>query len=159
MTDELKEFRVNCEWTDAQIVRLKALYADGWSMRDIAHEMGVTRNSVAGKVDRLNLPPRRKPGVRRSPIQRAMDGSVLQSIRRPRRVAAKPVEIVPTIARKTLLELESGDCRWPVGDPLEEDFGYCALPTVIMPMINGKMKQMSYCACHYRISYRHDYAD
>jgi GcrA cell cycle regulator len=34
------------------------------------------------------------------------------------------------IARKQLLDLNSGDCRWPVGDPQKEGFGFCAAPRV-----------------------------
>ena len=26
---------------------------------------------------------------------------------------------------KTLLDLEAGDCRWPIGDPQQPDFHFC----------------------------------
>jgi GcrA cell cycle regulator len=34
------------------------------------------------------------------------------------------------IARKPLLDLLEGDCRWPVGDPQKEGFGFCAAPRI-----------------------------
>jgi GcrA cell cycle regulator len=30
--------------------------------------------------------------------------------------------------RKTLLDLESNDCRWPVGEPRQPDFHFCGKP-------------------------------
>jgi len=30
--------------------------------------------------------------------------------------------------RKTLLDLESNDCRWPVGEPRHPDFHFCGKP-------------------------------
>lgn len=32
------------------------------------------------------------------------------------------------VARKALLDLDNSDCRWPVGDPQKEGFGFCAAP-------------------------------
>jgi GcrA cell cycle regulator len=34
------------------------------------------------------------------------------------------------IARKALVDLDNGDCRWPVGDPQKEGFGFCAAPRI-----------------------------
>lgn len=31
--------------------------------------------------------------------------------------------------RKTLLDLESNDCRWPVGEPKHDDFHFCGRPS------------------------------
>jgi hypothetical protein len=58
-----------CAWTDAQIELLTRLWGEGWSAGQIAAQIdGATRNSVIGKVNRLDLPPRRtkvrfRPGV------------------------------------------------------------------------------------------------
>ncbi len=48
-------------WTDALVERLKTLYATSMSCAQIAAEMncGFTRNSIIGKIARLELPPRK----------------------------------------------------------------------------------------------------
>lgn len=45
---------------------------------------------------------------------------------------------------KTLLELESGDCRWPVGDPRHDGFHFCGAPQVL-----GR----PYCITHWPLSF------
>ena len=54
-------------WTDEQMAALRKHWAEGLSAALIAEAMGVTRNSVIGKVHRMRLPPRttldRKPAV------------------------------------------------------------------------------------------------
>jgi hypothetical protein len=48
------------------------------------------------------------------------------------------------IATKALLELKKDGCKWPVGNPREEDFHFCN-----KPRIDGK----SYCEEHYKKAY------
>ena len=45
---------------------------------------------------------------------------------------------------KTLLELESGDCRWPIGEPRDPDFRFCGAP---------QRPDCSYCERHWRIAF------
>jgi hypothetical protein len=45
---------------------------------------------------------------------------------------------------KTLLELETSDCRWPVGDPRHEGFQFCGAPQVL-----GR----PYCIAHWPMSF------
>lgn len=45
---------------------------------------------------------------------------------------------------KTLLELESGDCRWPVGDPRQDGFHFCGAP---------QMLGRPYCVTHWPLSF------
>ena len=48
--------------------------------------------------------------------------------------------------RVGLADLEEVNCcRWPIGDPTDEDFAYCGLETA---------KGRSYCAGHCRMAYR-----
>lgn len=64
-------------WTDERVTTLKKLYLDGFSMSQIAKQMGgVTRNAVIGKLMRLGL-----AGTRKTTRQRASA---------PRPVGAKP---------------------------------------------------------------------
>ena len=45
---------------------------------------------------------------------------------------------------KTLLELEAGECRWPVGDPRREGFHFCGAQQVL-----GR----PYCLAHWQMSF------
>jgi GcrA cell cycle regulator len=45
---------------------------------------------------------------------------------------------------KTLLELETGDCRWPVGDPRSDNFHFCGAP---------QMLGRPYCITHWPLSF------
>jgi len=50
------------EWNIAREARLRDLWKDGWTTRDIAAELGgVTRNAVIGKAHRLGLSQRPQP--------------------------------------------------------------------------------------------------
>jgi GcrA cell cycle regulator len=42
-------------WTDERLELLKSCFAAGLSCRNIAAEIGVSRNAVIGKLSRLNL--------------------------------------------------------------------------------------------------------
>lgn len=46
-------------WTDERIALLTKLHKDGLSASEIAQEMGLTRNTVCGKLHRMN--PQAKP--------------------------------------------------------------------------------------------------
>lgn len=52
---------------------------------------------------------------------------------------------IPLAERKTMASLETGDCRWPFGDPVELDFHFC-----------GKAKADSgpYCDFHKRRAFQ-----
>ena len=61
--------------------------------------------------------------------------------------AFTPVAIpdVPPHLRKSLMDLEPGDCRWPCGDPQSADFGFCGAQ---------KLEGVSYCALHSRVAFQ-----
>lgn len=132
-------------WNEAKIDRLKILWAEGLSASQCAAELGgLTRNAVISKVHRLKLPPRMttmkiktKTKGRRKPAKaRAASGgsrAVLPSDVLFRVEAQLiPVEeiVVPLDKRKGLLDLEAGDCRWPIGDPKDEAFHFCHLKAI-----------------------------
>ena len=50
-------------WTEDQAEQLTKLWATDLSAREIAGELGVTKNAVIGKVRRLGLAMRRNPAV------------------------------------------------------------------------------------------------
>src|SRR5258706_13410493 len=57
-------------WTAERIELLKNRFEAGLSCREIACDIGVSRNAVIGKLSRLNL-TREKPGDARRPARKA----------------------------------------------------------------------------------------
>jgi GcrA cell cycle regulator len=51
----------NADWPDADIARLRQLWADGLPTREIAVALGRTKNAVIGKANRIPLPARPDP--------------------------------------------------------------------------------------------------
>lgn len=147
-------------WTKERVELLKKLWAEGLSCSLIADRMGgyLTRNAVIGKVSRLGLPGR---DVK---VRQSIGGKKGAKVMRKRhqeakRVASgKPTTLVETVfrddpfvpgedlhipvkERKTLLQLEDRDCRWPIGDPKEADFHFCG---------KAKVTGLPYCPFHVR---------
>ncbi len=137
-------------WDDATVDRIVALWREGKSGAQIAAAIGntFTRNAVIGKIHRLGLSNRTTQTQRqapRTPRTRARKG--VPPPKRPRiefEAGPLPAPAADDIARKGLLELENGECRWPCGDPQEPSFGFCAAPVVI---------GLSYCMAHARRAY------
>ncbi len=139
-------------WTDERVDRLKKLWADGLSASQIAAELGgVSRNAVIGKVHRLNLPGRAKSGGSTSGRTKRVaspgrsygsrGGAARAAPRTSGATALKqdliadavaeidtrPIEdvVVPISRRLMLTELTEKTCKWPIGDPLQDDFYFC----------------------------------
>jgi len=129
-------------WTDERIALLKQLVREGYSGGLIAARMGVTRSSVIGKVVRLGM---QLGNTRNS--QRNLDQHLRLKANYTRRkkagdrlrppppkvrftVEPLPVQNIEDVARKSLLDLNLNDCRYPVGDPKTPGFGFCALERV-----------------------------
>jgi len=153
-------------WTDDRVELLKKLWAEGLSASQIALQLGeASRNSVIGKVHRLGLAGRAKAPAAAMPRQRKprTSGAVVRvtrpvAVRGNTALAAVPVydeqvapapriateNVVPIGQRCNILELGTGRCRWPVGDPGAADFFFCGGKTIgVSP----------YCGYHARIAY------
>jgi len=142
-------------WTVERIELLKSHFAAGLSCREIADAIGVSRNAVIGKLNRLNLTREKKP--RRAPQ------SEDRAQKRPRSVprmqyqilrklyAEAPPAIEETIEsqhRCSLLELSKEKCRWPISTPGLADFSFCG---------NRPLDGLPYCAGHTRLAYQGGY--
>jgi GcrA cell cycle regulator len=135
------------EWTEVKVAHLRQLWADGHNAREIADELGTTRNAILGKAFRLHLAGR-KPGVRPQPPPAPPP---------PRKPAvAKPPQKPtsnghpPRMRRLTLVELENHHCRWPFNDPRHGSFYFCAA---------DKPHGQVYCPTHQRAAFRHGKED
>jgi GcrA cell cycle regulator len=133
-------------WTDERIEVLVNLWQAGLSCGKIAKELGggATRNSVIGKIHRMGLAARvtldRFPT--RAPGKRGPDRTVRMT--KARKVAlGKPLDLppikkakqkpqgqawqpIPGIEPVSLLDLEAGQCKWPVGQ--DSPFMFCGAP-------------------------------
>lgn len=156
-------------WTNERIELLQKLWLDGWSASRIAAELahGITRNAVIGKVYRLGLSGRMKAvsghGLACSPPEKAQRRQPHRHADAPQvagntALALRPFVMetpAPQTARDivvqisepvTILELRASMCRWPIGDPAQQDFRFCGAKKV--------PGQGPYCACHSAIAHQ-----
>jgi len=144
-------------WTDERIELLKSHFAAGLSCREIAFDIGVSRNAVIGKLSRLNLTRGVIRNERRTEHKARRQGSRQPIARQasPRQQYAMLAEIyldesvdqepIDEGNRCSLLELEENQCRWPINAPGDADFCFCG---------NASPDGQSYCPGHNRLAYR-----
>jgi GcrA cell cycle regulator len=152
-------------WTDDRVESLKKLWLDGLSASQIAQELGnVTRNAVIGKVHRLGLSGRAK-SVSHSAISRPKRSVRNNFNQKPQRHTQRSltnspgktgavseqqgaptvVLVAPVALKLSLVELTERTCKWPVGDPQQEDFHFCG---------HEAGDASPYCAFHSSIAYQ-----
>jgi GcrA cell cycle regulator len=144
-------------WTEERVELLKTHFAAGLTCREIAGEIGVSRNAVIGKLSRLNLTRDGSGEVRRTARNDATRGPRPKAARRtgPRlqyqmllAVYGETVSGDETIHSGhccSLLELSEEKCRWPISTPGAADFCFCG---------NTPVEGLPYCAGHTRLAYR-----
>ncbi len=136
---------------------------------------GVSRNAVIGKVHRLSLPGRAKAGgtaAATRPKQRPATSAprapnyasrvTTRTVTRPAGAIVLKEEIevdlvaeqdfsvrtdvvVPMSRRLELTQLTERTCKWPIGDPLKEEFHFCG---------NDSPEASPYCTFHARLAYQ-----
>jgi GcrA cell cycle regulator len=160
-------------WTDERVETLRKLWSEGLSASQIAAQLGgVSRNAVIGKVHRLKLsgrgrtapPPARqkkpaqapaaktpqRPAATPRPMTPSVGATALQTQfdAEPvaRQLARSPENIVVPISRQLqLIELSERTCKWPIGDPLADDFHFCG---------NESGESGPYCRYHARLAFQ-----
>lgn len=132
------------DWTEEQITRLRALWAEGHSTAEIGRRMGISKNAVVGKAHRLNLsarpsPIRRVPGApaapraprpapMRAPARLAFpqrNFSVVMAGQAPRPVTPPPPRPLAPPAPPPPPRLSNATCCWPLGEPGKPGFRFC----------------------------------
>ncbi|QOZ26254.1 GcrA family cell cycle regulator [Bradyrhizobium sp. CCBAU 51753] len=137
-------------WTPERIDQLKSYFAAGLSCRDIAVNIGVSRNAVIGKLSRLNL-TRTSPEERRARRKRSSHPAQKSTAKQPFQIRHAVYDQEPDDApivsanHCSLLELSEQHCRWPISTPGAEDFCFCG---------NTPLGGMPYCSGHYRLAYQ-----
>ncbi len=144
-------------WTTERIQQLKLHFEAGLTCREIAAELGVSRNAVIGKISRLELVRDNGGDARRVVRSDAMrDPSRVRPLPKLRRRILRavpseplppPVEDTPAHAENgcSLFELTNERCRWPISTPGAEDFCFCGSTPV---------EGLPYCPGHSRMAYR-----
>ena len=149
------------DWSEAQKEQLRILWAEGLSASIIAERIGgFSRNAVIAKVHRSGFPGRKttkkagqvykfQPRIVSSsgnigrfpcPPDPAIERKRANAREETRHVMEQMDRCEKPPLKVPLLELKDHSCRWPVGDPHDENFGFC-----------GHRKQFgsSYCPFHF----------
>jgi GcrA cell cycle regulator len=140
-------------WTTERIALLMNRIDAGFSCGQIAREIGVSRNAVIGKANRLGLSRFKSAAAGQLEQTNARKNARSRTVTQHRILRAlwpKPqlafVEVSGDSANRcSLFELQQWHCRWPIGDPTSEDFGFCG---------NKPVDGLPYCPAHARIAYR-----
>jgi GcrA cell cycle regulator len=133
-------------WTDDRVEQLKNLWTEGLSASQIARTMGgVTRNAVIGKVHRLGLAGRASPSRSDRPRLPSAPKVSMRSYAPPAPIIEEDPLILEDGTHATVLTINDRMCRWPIGDPAENEFHFCG----------RKPKNGSpYCEAHARKAYQ-----
>src|SRR3974390_1172082 len=131
-------------WDEAAVAKLKELHEQGLSQGKIAAELGVTRNTIAGKCFRLGMffntaQPKRKRARARS------DNDSFRLSKHFRTSPLPPISGNPEqMVNCRLMELQPRSCRFPLGDRVP--YLFCGNRT--------EHWEHSYCLHHMRIVYK-----
>lgn len=107
------------EWPAEKKERLRQLWAEGHSIREIGRRMNISHCAVAGKVGRLNLPARGSPIRPRAEGQEPpVPGGRRQAVREIVRVDRAILEAPKPVFRPT-------PCCWPIGEVGKPGFHFC----------------------------------
>jgi len=118
-------------WTDDSVEKLRQLWAQGLTANEIAKKLGVTKNAIVGKVHRLCLTARPSPIKSKEPEPAEIQES---SSAAGDKVTESQIDDNPDkntsdakeeLTNIKLVDLDSHTCRWPIGDPRDDDFCFC----------------------------------
>lgn len=138
-------------WTDERVEILKTKWAEGLTAQQIAIDLGAsTRNVVMGKIHRMRLDsPNRRSRVAhnsRSLPARTTARANPEWAKKPKSTWRQMSMVKPRlIGRKTLIDLQQDDCRWPIGNPRDPDFFFCGKHVV---------EGLPYCAYHCHVAFQ-----
>lgn len=150
-------------WTPEIVALATTMWADKCSAEAIAVTLGTTRNAVIGKLNRLNLtrhrtgprPKKGEPRVQEQAPPTALaappQGATVYDASSPPEAEPEPLAALFVAAERPrkagglmLTDLRAGQCRWPLGAPMDRPGFFCGAPQVAAK---------PYCAAHCQIAY------
>lgn len=172
-------------WTDQMVEDLRTMWKQGLTTAEIGKKLGVSKNSIVGKVHRLGLSGRPSPIKKKDGDEgHAADNKPTLKDKAPRvekespKAASEPaVKEEPKPAKPSasaeknpekkesrkeetkecfrsdleksakavsLMELDNHTCRWPLGDPKDDNFHFCGKKVKI---------GQTYCEEHSAVAY------
>ena len=127
-------------WTDEAVEELKKMWDKGMTTGQIAKVLNVTKNSIIGKVHRLCLTARPSP-IKKSSNSSEKKATTSKKVEKETKakpaskckakekpiVVEEPKPLTAPIEETNipLVKLDNHTCRWPMGDPKDEDFCFC----------------------------------
>lgn len=164
-------------WTDKMVEDLRIMWKQGLTTGEIGKRLGVSKNSIVGKVHRLQLDARPSPIKKKgdktgttkvaekapnTASQKLAEKKTEKNVKVSKPIKAPVVKKAKTIAEETkptkakkepkeenpqiperiftpkvvqptktyngnakLTDLDNHTCRWPLGDPKDENFHFC----------------------------------
>ncbi len=135
------------EWTEEQRELLKALWPTSASAAEIGVKCGgKSKGAVIGLANRMKL------GSKKPSAAPKIEAKANVRMPAPRLVREPQPEVEPAPPPRIVFvpenpvsfdDLEDGMCRWPIGDPGDENFAYCGCPSQGRP----------FCGAHERVAY------
>lgn len=165
-------------WTDEMVDQLRAMWKEGLTTGEIGKRLGVSKNSIVGKVHRLGLSGRPSPIKKKDDAKVSVESTPVQAVKETlkenkektvkEKNDSKPAKIEKTagkdslpqhrteiksetqatfhrhVGKTGLTDLDNHTCRWPLGDPKDENFHFC-----------GKKVRIgqTYCDEHANVAY------
>lgn len=159
-------------WTDEMVDQLREMWKQGLTTGEIGKRLGVSKNSIVGKVHRLGLSGRPSPIKKKdeteAPAEKKEATENVAKTTKPK-VEKAPAPKAPKVEKKaeekveveekieisapaphhhngktSLTDLDNHTCRWPIGDPKDENFHFCGRKVRI---------GQTYCDEHANIAY------
>jgi GcrA cell cycle regulator len=117
-------------WLGEEIDELKRLAAAGLSASRIGDQLGKSKGSVIGKMNRLGITKapvsvtlKERPSKPKPPPPQVPKPPPPRPAPPPKRDLLADMDRIGTTA---LFALQEGECKWPVGQPGTPDFQFCA---------------------------------
>lgn len=136
-------------WTEERDAKLKEWLAEGWSFSQVGAGLGVSRNAAIGRTYRLGLKgPLKEPKTRKPRRSKLHPDRIYKRIkqRNPPMIfdnyQPQIGDVVPL--NIPFMEIETGQCRYIVGEPDGVNTLFCG---------HGVVDGLSYCAGHARLCF------
>jgi GcrA cell cycle regulator len=151
------------QWTDERVEKLKRLWAEGLVIGKV-HRLNLPGRAKAGGSSSAARPAKRPAQTPRPAAfqNRPAANTSTRTVTRTAGATALKEEIeveayeevevrrslnvvVPISRRLALTELTERTCKWPIGDPMKEDFHFCGCEIA---------DSAPYCTYHAKLAYQ-----